>query len=106
MGHFKKANVSPKKKLVEFRDFGGEFSLGDSPLLLKFLRGVNMLMLLELQREKDFKELLKDITLEGVGDATHGQRNRMRAPCSIGAASYPARVFNECEWLVKWVIIE
>ena len=93
MGHFKKANVSPKKKLVEFRDFGGEFSLGDSVTVEIFEEG-EYVDVVGTSKGKGFQGVVKRYNFRGVGDATHGQHNRMRAPGSIGAASYPARVFK------------
>ncbi len=93
MGHFKKANVSPKKKLVEFRDFGGEFSLGDSITVEIFEEG-EYVDVVGTSKGKGFQGVVKRYNFRGVGDATHGQHNRMRAPGSIGAASYPARVFK------------
>lgn len=93
MGHFKKANVSPKKKLVEFRDFEGEFSLGDSVTVEIFEEG-EFVDVVGTSKGKGFQGVVKRYNFRGVGDATHGQHNRMRAPGSIGAASYPARVFK------------
>ena len=93
MGHFKKANVSPKKKLVEFRDFEGEFSLGDSVTVEIFEEG-EYVDVVGTSKGKGFQGVVKRYNFRGVGDATHGQHNRMRAPGSIGAASYPARVFK------------
>ena len=93
MGHFKKANVSPKKKLVEFRDFDGEFSLGDSITVEIFEEG-EYVDVVGTSKGKGFQGVVKRYNFRGVGDATHGQHNRMRAPGSIGAASYPARVFK------------
>ena len=93
MGHFKKANASPKKKLVEFRDFGGEFSLGDSITVEIFEEG-EYVDVVGTSKGKGFQGVVKRYNFRGVGDATHGQHNRMRAPGSIGAASYPARVFK------------
>ena len=93
MGHFKKANVSPKKKLVEFRDFDGEFSLGDSITVEIFEEG-EYVDIVGTSKGKGFQGVVKRYNFRGVGDATHGQHNRMRAPGSIGAASYPARVFK------------
>ncbi len=93
MGHFKKAKVSPKKKLVEFRDFGGEFSLGDSITVEIFEEG-EYVDVVGTSKGKGFQGVVKRYNFRGVGDATHGQHNRMRAPGSIGAASYPARVFK------------
>ena len=93
MGHFKKANVSPKKKLVEFRDFDGEFTLGDSITVEIFEEG-EYVDVVGTSKGKGFQGVVKRYNFRGVGDATHGQHNRMRAPGSIGAASYPARVFK------------
>ena len=93
MGHFKKAKVSPKKKLVEFRDFEGEFNLGDSVTVEIFEEG-EYVDVVGTSKGKGFQGVVKRYNFRGVGDATHGQHNRMRAPGSIGAASYPARVFK------------
>ena len=93
MGHFKKAKVSPKKKLVEFRDFEGEFKLGDSVTVEIFEEG-EYVDVVGTSKGKGFQGVVKRYNFRGVGDATHGQHNRMRAPGSIGAASYPARVFK------------
>ena len=93
MGHFKKANVSPQKKLFEFRDFDGEFSLGDSITVEIFEEG-EYVDVVGTSKGKGFQGVVKRYNFRGVGDATHGQHNRMRAPGSIGAASYPARVFK------------
>jgi len=93
MGHFKKAKVLPKKKLVEFRDFDGEFKLGDSITVEIFEEG-EYVDVVGTSKGKGFQGVVKRYNFRGVGDATHGQHNRMRAPGSIGAASYPARVFK------------
>tara|TARA_Y100000766_G_scaffold284877_1_gene305165 strand:+ start:3676 stop:4293 length:618 start_codon:yes stop_codon:yes gene_type:complete len=93
MGHFKKAKVTPKKKLVEFRGFDGEFSLGDSITVEIFEEG-EYVDVVGTSKGKGFQGVVKRYNFRGVGDATHGQHNRMRAPGSIGAASYPARVFK------------
>ena len=93
MGHFKKAKVSPKNKLFEFRDFEGEFNLGDSVTVEIFEEG-EYVDVVGTSKGKGFQGVVKRYNFRGVGDATHGQHNRMRAPGSIGAASYPARVFK------------
>ena len=93
MGHFKKAKVTTKKKLVEFRGFDGEFSLGDSITVEIFEEG-EYVDVVGTSKGKGFQGVVKRYNFRGVGDATHGQHNRMRAPGSIGAASYPARVFK------------
>jgi large subunit ribosomal protein L3 len=92
-GHFKKAKVSPKKKLVEFRDFDGDYKLGDTLTVDIFEEG-EYVDVVGTSKGKGFQGVVKRHNFGGVGDATHGQHNRMRAPGSIGAASYPARVFK------------
>ena len=93
MGHFKKAGSTPKKKLVEFRDFEGEHNLGDAITVDIFTEG-EFVDVAGTSKGKGFQGVVKRHNFRGVGDATHGQHNRMRAPGSIGAASYPARVFK------------
>jgi len=92
-GHFKKAGVAPKKKLVEFRSFKGEHNLGDAITVEIFTEG-EFVDVAGTSKGKGFQGVVKRHNFRGVGDATHGQHNRMRAPGSIGAASYPARVFK------------
>ncbi len=93
LGHFKKAKSVPKKKVVEFRDFEGDFKLGDSITVDVFQEG-QFVDVGGISKGKGFQGVVKRHNFKGVGDATHGQHNRMRAPGSIGAASYPARVFK------------
>ena len=93
MGHFKKAGTTPQKKLVEFRDFEGEHKLGDAVTVDIFNEG-EFVDVAGTSKGKGFQGVVKRHNFRGVGDATHGQHNRMRAPGSIGAASYPARVFK------------
>lgn len=93
MGHFKKAGVTPKKKMVEFRDFDGEQQLGDTITVEIFEEG-EYVDVAGTSKGKGFQGVVKRHNFRGVGDATHGQHNRLRAPGSIGAASYPARVFK------------
>ena len=93
MGHFKKAGSVPKKKLVEFRDFEGDHNLGDAITEDIFTEG-EFVDVAGTSKGKGFQGVVKRHNFRGVGDATHGQHNRMRAPGSIGAASYPARVFK------------
>ena len=80
-GHFKKANTSPKAKLVEFKGFD-QATLGDTVDVIGTSKG------------KGFQGVVRRHGFAGVGQATHGQHNRLRAPGSIGACSYPARVFK------------
>jgi len=92
-GHVKKAGTSPKKKVVEFRDFEGEFKLGDTLNVELFQEG-EFVDVIGTSKGKGFQGVVKRHGFGGVGQATHGQHNRLRAPGSIGAASYPARVFK------------
>ncbi|MEE3036950.1 MAG: 50S ribosomal protein L3 [Bacteroidota bacterium] len=93
LGHFKKSKTTPKKKLVEFRDFDVDLQLGDSVTVDIFVEG-EYVDVVGTSKGKGFQGVVKRYNFRGVGDATHGQHNRMRAPGSIGAASYPARVFK------------
>ncbi|MFT5971636.1 MAG: large subunit ribosomal protein L3 [Cryomorphaceae bacterium] len=92
-GHFKKAKTSPKKKLVEFEHFKGEYKLGDEVTVEIFAEG-EFIDVCGKSKGKGFQGVVKRHNFRGVGDATHGQHNRGRAPGSIGAASDPARVFK------------
>ena len=92
-GHFKKAGVSAKRKVVEFRDFEGDYKLGDTICVDLFVEG-EFVDIAANSKGKGFQGVVKRHGFAGVGQATHGQHNRLRAPGSIGAASYPARVFK------------
>ena len=92
LGHYKKANATPSKKLVEV-SFDTEAKLGDSLNVDLFAEG-DFVTVSGNSKGKGFQGVVKRHGCAGVGDATHGQHNRMRAPGSIGAASYPARVFK------------
>ncbi len=93
-GHFEKANTGPKKKLVEFRDFFIDKALGDVITLEEVFKVGDLVSASGVSKGKGFQGVVKRYNFKGVGDATHGQHNRQRAPGSIGAASYPARVFK------------
>ena len=92
-GHFKKAGTSAKRKVVEFQGFGEEYKLGDSITVEHFEEG-EFVDVAGTSKGKGFQGVVKRHGFGGVGQATHGQHNRLRAPGSIGAASYPARVFK------------
>jgi large subunit ribosomal protein L3 len=92
-GHFKKAGTTAKKKVVEFQGFEGTFKLGDSISVSHFEEG-EFVDISGVSKGKGFQGVVKRHGFAGVGQATHGQHNRLRAPGSIGAASYPARVFK------------
>ena len=91
-GHFSKSGTSPKKKLVEFKSFT-EANLGDVITVDIFNEG-DFVDVAGTSKGKGFQGVVKRHGFAGVGQATHGQHNRLRAPGSIGAASYPARVFK------------
>lgn len=91
-GHFKKAKTDPKSKLVEFKGFEG-LNLGDTVDASIFEEG-EYVAVVGTSKGKGFQGVVKRHNFGGVGQATHGQHNRLRAPGSIGAASYPARVFK------------
>ena len=93
LGHFKKANSGPLKKLVEFVSDFEKVSLGDTINVDLFEKG-DYVTVSGTSKGKGFQGVVKRHNFRGVGDATHGQHNRLRAPGSIGAASYPARVFK------------
>ena len=92
-GHYRKANTAPKRKLVEFQNFSEEHKLGDTITVEHFVEG-EFVDVSGTSKGKGFQGVVKRHGFAGVGQATHGQHNRLRAPGSIGAASYPARVFK------------
>ncbi|MFM1807863.1 MAG: hypothetical protein RLZZ242_588 [Bacteroidota bacterium] len=93
IGHAKKAGTSPKKKIVEFQNFNGEHALGDTLDVTLFNEG-EFVDVIGTSKGKGYQGVVKRHGFAGVGQSTHGQHNRLRAPGSIGAASYPARVFK------------
>tara|TARA_B100001996_G_scaffold124104_1_gene93967 strand:- start:827 stop:1447 length:621 start_codon:yes stop_codon:yes gene_type:complete len=93
-GHFNKAKVNPKKKLTEFKiNFEKDLKLGDTITVEHFKEG-EYVDVSAISKGKGFQGVVKRHGFKGVGQSTHGQHNRLRAPGSIGAASYPARVFK------------
>ena len=93
VGHFKKAGTSAKKKVVEFQDFETEYKLGDLVTVDQFSEG-EFVDVQGVSKGKGFQGVVKRHGFGGVGQATHGQHNRLRAPGSVGASSYPSRVFK------------
>ena len=91
-GHFKKASTSPKSKLVEFKGFT-DLNIGDVIKASLFEEG-EFVDVVGTSKGKGFQGVVRRHGFAGVGQATHGQHNRLRAPGSIGACSYPARVFK------------
>jgi len=92
-GHFKKAGTAAKKKVVEFHGFDEEFKLGDTIDVNLFTEG-EFVDVVGTSKGKGFQGVVKRHGFGGVGQATHGQHNRLRAPGSVGASSYPSRVFK------------
>lgn len=98
VGHFKKAGTTPKRKVVEFRDFSDEFAglielgkeikVGDVFVEGDFLDAVGT------SKGKGFQGVVKRHGFNGVGGQTHGQHNRLRAPGSMGNASFASRVIK------------
>ena len=93
MGHFKKAGVTPKRHLAEFKGFEGEYKLGDAITVEMFAEG-DFVDIAGTSKGKGFQGVVKRHGFGGVGQSTHGQHNRLRAPGSVGACSYPAKVFK------------
>ena len=92
-GHFKKAGTTPKRKLVEFKaDFAGELKLGDV-VSLEVFENTPYVDVVGTSRGKGFQGVVKRHGFAGVGGQTHGQHNRLRHPGSMGASSWPSRVF-------------
>ena len=94
-GHFEKAGTTPKKKLVEFEaDFAGELKLGDTVTVADvFTEDVKFVDVVGTSKGKGFQGVVKRHGFAGVGGQTHGQHNRLRHPGSMGASSWPSRVF-------------
>jgi large subunit ribosomal protein L3 len=92
LGHFKKAGVTPKRKLVEFKGLG-EVNLGDTLTVDAFAEG-DWVDVTGISKGKGFQGVVKRHGFAGVGGQTHGQHNRQRKPGSLGASSYPSRVFK------------
>jgi len=92
-GHFKKANVTPKRYIAEFHDFGSDIVLGSTITVDSvFAEGENV-DVIGTTKGKGFQGVVKRHGFGGVGESTHGQHNRLRAPGSMGASSDPSRVF-------------
>jgi large subunit ribosomal protein L3 len=96
LGHFKKANTSPKKNMVEFRDFRKEFDgiieLGKEIRIQDIFIEGDFVDAIGTSKGKGFQGVVKRHNFSGVGEATHGQHNRLRAPGSMGNASFASRV--------------
>jgi large subunit ribosomal protein L3 len=93
IGHFKKAGVTPKRHLAEFKGFDGEYNLGDT-LTVDMFNEADFVDIIGTSKGKGYQGVVKRHGFGGVGQSTHGQHNRLRAPGSVGACSYPAKVFK------------
>lgn len=92
-GHFKKAGTTPKKHLVEFTDYAQEYKLGDV-ITVELFADASFVDVIGTSKGKGFQGVVKRHGFGGVGQTTHGQDDRLRKPGSIGACSYPAKVFK------------
>jgi len=92
-GHFKKAGVTPQRYLAEFKNFEDEYKLGDV-ITVDFLSNASFVDVVGTSKGKGFQGVMKRHGFGGVGEMTHGQSDRQRKPGSIGACSYPAKVFK------------
>lgn len=93
-GHFSKANTTPKRKVAEFRDFSLSKSLGDTITIDEVFAEGDKVKAIGTSKGKGFQGVVKRHGFGGVGESTHGQHNRLRAPGSIGASSFPSKVFK------------
>jgi len=93
IGHFKKAGTAPKKKVAEFDSFGDDVKLGDI-ITVDLLEPSDFIDITGFSKGKGFQGVVRRHGFGGVGESTHGQHNRLRAPGSVGASSYPSRVFK------------
>jgi large subunit ribosomal protein L3 len=94
LGHFKKANTTPKRKLAEFKEFAKQVSLGDTLTAVDIFAEGDFVDVIGTSKGKGFQGVVKRHNFSGVGGQTHGQHNRQRHPGSNGACSFPARVFK------------
>ena len=92
-GHFKKAGTTFKRHLAEFKGFDGDYKLGDE-ITVALFEGAEFVDVIGTSKGKGFQGVVKRHGFGGVGQTTHGQHNRLRAPGTIGACSYPAKVFK------------
>lgn len=93
-GHFSKAGTTPKRKVTEFRNSNIDKKIGDELRAEEIFQEGDLVNASGISKGKGFQGVVKRHGFGGVGDATHGQHNRLRAPGSIGAASYPAKVMK------------
>ena len=94
LGHFKKSGTTAKRHLVEFKGFDSEIKLGDTLTVDKVFADDEWVDVVGTSKGKGFQGVVKRHDFGGVGQSTHGQHNRLRAPGSLGASSFPSRVFK------------
>ena len=92
-GHFAKAGVTPKRYLAEFKDFANEYKTGDE-ITVEAFSDIDYVDVRGISKGKGFQGVVKRHHFGGVGQTTHGQKNRLRAPGSIGESSTPSRVYK------------
>jgi len=93
IGHFKKANTSPKRKVIELKGFVKDWKPGDI-ITVDYFANDLYIDISGISKGKGFQGVVKRHGFAGVGGQTHGQHNRLRAPGSLGASSHPSRVFK------------
>ena len=94
VGHFKKANTTPKRKVVEFKEFADGLELGQMLTANDVFAEGDFVAVVGTVKGRGFQGVVKRHGFAGVGGQTHGQHNRGRHPGSIGACSFPSRVFK------------
>ena len=98
LGHFRKAGTTPKRNVVEFRDFRKEFEgiveVGKEIRVEQVFNEGDFVDVVGISKGRGFQGVVKRHGFSGVGEATHGQHNRLRAPGSMGASSFPSRVWR------------
>jgi len=93
-GHFEKAGSTPKQKAVEFRNYPLDKKLGEEVVLTEIFAEGDKVSAVGTSKGKGFQGVVKRHHFNGVGQSTHGQHNRLRAPGSVGASAWPSRVFK------------
>jgi large subunit ribosomal protein L3 len=92
-GHFKKANTTPKRKVVELTGFIRDWQIGDV-ITVDYFKDDAWLDVTSVSKGKGFQGVVGRHGFSGIGDSTHGQHDRSRAPGSLGGSSWPSRVFR------------
>ncbi|MBK6364055.1 MAG: 50S ribosomal protein L3 [Saprospiraceae bacterium] len=93
-GHFSNANTTPKQKVVEFRNYPAAKAIGEAIELTEVFSEGDTVHAIGTSKGKGFQGVVKRHKFSGVGQSTHGQHNRLRAPGSVGASAWPSRVFK------------